>query len=344
MNGYVFGNDDFLQIDKLIKVTSSIDSIYRKLYDLEISGKKYTDDYNKLIEELKLAIEIEKKQYKDCNLNYWKCVAWYNYFLNKKVPENFVNGIESIMKQDYNYRIIRKIISKLDKKIALDCKTLKQSLPLDLEKELKKMGIYNNDNFLSKIINGTSEIIFSLDEDILNAYLTFLEEFKTKNGYKYIQKELINSKYNLSFINNKIENNMISSDFEVSDKLSINSKFYADFMNIDFETYNKLRNSNGEEKVMYQIMELLEIGDMDYSDTSKIYTSVLRQCLIRANLLVMGDDMVSKVNSKFHTHIQSKKYLQKHSDDKISRQLIDNCFNNLEKDREKVSIVSFSIR
>lgn len=344
MQGYVFTNGDFIQIENLIKVTSSIDSIYRKLYDLEINGRKYTEEYNKLIEELKISIEIEKKQYKDCNLNYWKCVAWNYYFLNKKVPIDFTNNIENVMEQDYNYRIIRRILNTLENIMNLDFKSIKRALPLDIEKKLKQLGIYNNDKFLSKLVDSSSEVIYSLELDILNAYLNFLEEFKTKNEYEYLKKELINSKYNLSFIKKKIESDMISNNFEVSDTIYINSKFYADLVYLDFKSYNDLRNSYGEEKVINQIIKLLEIGDMDYSDSNKICTSVLRQCLIRAILLTMENDMISKINSKYCKYIQDNKYMQKHSDDRISRQLIDNCFNNIEKDREKVNIISFSLR
>ena len=343
MKGYVFNNDDFIQIDNLIKITSSIDSIYSKLYDLETKDKKDTDDYRKLMEELKLSIEIENKQYEVCNLNYWKCVAWRHYFLNKKVPVNFIGNIESMMIPDYNYRIMRRIISKLEKKMTTDFESIKETLPQDLEKQLKQLGLYNN-NFLSKMVDSSEDVLESLQLDILNAYLTILEEFIDNKDYNYLKNELINSKYNLSFIKGKIESDMISNNFEVSDTIYINSKFYADLIHLDFKRYNDLRNSLGQEKIMNQIINLLEIGDMDYSNSSKICTSVLRQCFIRASLLTMGNDMIEKINLKFNQYIKDEKYVQKHPYDRISKQLIENCFNNVEKDREKVSIISLSLR
>lgn len=344
MKGYVFNNDDFIQIDNLIKITSSIDSIYSKLYDLEIKGKKDTDDYRKLIDELKLSIEIENRQYEDCNLNYWKCVAWHHYFINKKVPVGFVDNTESIVKHNYNYRIMRRIISKLEKRMTTDYENIKETLPPDLEKQLKELGLYNDNNFLSKMVDSGTDVLESLELDILNAYLTILEEFIDNKDYNYLKNELINSKYNLSFIKGKIESDMISNNFEVSDTIYINSKFYADLIYLDFKSYNNLRNLYNEENVMNQINNLLEIGDMDYSDNAKICTSVLRQCYIRATLLTMGNDMISKINSKFNKQIKDEKYLQKHQFDRISKQLIENCFNNVEKDREKVSIITLSLR
>ena len=311
MKGYVFNNDDFIQIDNLIKVTSYIDKIYSKLYNLEINGKKDTVEYKKLLENLNLAIQLENKQYEEYNLNYWKCVAWHRHFLDKKAPIKFINDMESLMQHDYNYRVVRRILGTLEKKMTLDYENLKDTLPLDMTIMLKQMGMYNNDRIFSNIIDSSLDVINSLEIDILNAYLTFLEEFVRNKEYKYLKKDLISSKYNLSFINKKIESNLISDSFEVSDTLYINSKFFADLLNLDFRTYNNLRNSNGEEKVMAQIMELLEIGDIDYNETNKVATSVLRQCLIRATLLNMGDDMVSKVNSKFCKYIADKKYLEK---------------------------------
>jgi len=344
MEVYRLEKKDFEQINNLIKTTSSIDNLYKKIYALEIDGKKDSEDYKKLLDYLNIAIEVETKLYNEYNLNSSKCIAWAEYLLSDRLPDGFENDMESIMKQDYSNRIIRRILSVLVHKIVSNHKNVKEMLPTEIMELMKQLGMPNPDKIVSQAVYSSIEIQKAFEKDILNSYLAFLQEFLQKEEYRNFRSQLINSKYNIAFINKEIENSMISNNFDIPDTLYVNSRFVADLLQMDLDLYKLLKNSYGVKTSTQQISEIIEIGDLDYSDPIKATTSILRQCLMRAAFLLMSDEVISDVNYEFHEFVEDKKYLDRHPNDRISEQLIINCFRSIKKDKNKPNVLSLGYR
>lgn len=305
MQKYIFEISDFKQMESLIKTASSIDSLYQKMYELEIHGKKDTEEYKKLFDYLIIALEVENKIYKDSKLDYKKGFAWFDYLIDNKLPFDYVSDLESIMRQDYNHRIIRRILNSLLYQITLE-----------------------------------SDVQKALEKDVINAYLVFLQESIDKQNYHNLKKNLIKSKYNTAFIKKEIETEMILSNFTISNTLYISSRFIADLMNMDLEFYNMSKNLYGGKISMFQISELMEMQDESYNDPVKSTTSTLRQCLMRAAFLLMSDEIISEVNDEFHEIIESNEYLCRNPHDKISEQLVINCFKSIKKDQKKPKVLA----
>jgi len=344
MEKYILKSKDYEFINNLIKTTNSIDSIYRKMYDLEINGKKDTEDFNQILDYLSMAIEVEEKLYKEANLSYLQCIAIADYILQDKLPDGFLNDTESIMNQCYDNRVLRRILSILVHKIISDHESVRQMLPEEIIELMEQLGMPNPDKLVSQAIYSSIELQKAFERDIFNGYLAILQEFIVSNTYKNFRNDLIRSKYNTSFINKQIENDMISSKFDIPDTFYVNSRFVADLTQTDLELYKMLKNLYGVKESTKQISEVIEIGDMDYSDSKKAITSILRQCLMRSAFLLMSDEVISDVNYEFHEFVEDKKYLDRHPHDRISEQLIVNCFKAIKKDRNKPSVLSLGYR
>ena len=344
MEKYILKSKDYEFINNLIKTTNSIDSIYRKMYDLEINGKKDTEDFNQILDYLSMAIEVEEKLYKEANLSYLQCIAIADYILQDKLPDGFLNDTESIMNQCYDNRVLRRILSILVHKIISDHESVRQMLPEEIIELMEQLGMPNPDKLVSQAIYSSIELQKAFERDIFNGYLAILQEFIVSNTYKNFRNDLIRSKYNTSFINKQIENDMISSKFDIPDTFYVNSRFVADLTQTDLELYKMLKNLYGVKESTKQISEVIEIGDMDYSDSKKAITSILRQCLMRSAFLLMSDEVISDVNYEFHEFVEDKKYLDRHPHDRISEQLIVNCFKAIKKDKNKPCVLSFGYR
>lgn len=340
---YMLSDEDINKIEELIKTTSSIDNIYNKLCDLEIKGKQKTEEYTKLLDYLSIVKEVEDKLYKEADLTFEKCTAWTNYIM-LKLPRNFVEEYDSLMIQDYNYRIFRRILSELKRKVVYDYKNMKKLMPKEMLDFARRLSKENPEQFVDHTIHVNTEIKKAIDKDILNAYLLFVQEFIDSPNHSNIRTLLIKSKYNASFINKESENEIINNKFNIPSTLYINSRFIADINQFDLRMLKVLKNDNGMRNAITQISHLIEITDTDYNDTKKVTTSILRQCLLRASLLLMSDLAIDEINFAFHELIDDKRYLEKHKNDRISEQIVADCFKGIKKDKTKQSIVSFGYR
>jgi len=341
MGRYKLEKKDFEEIAALINVTTAISNDYKALYNLEINGKKDNEEYKKVLDNLHMDIDFENKLYNEYyHLNYDKCNAWLEYLFENNMPEKIEKDMETMMKQDYSNRIIMRILNTLINKMTENYHDVKKIIPEEMIEILKQIGIPNPDRMLSQSAYSSIKIQNALEIDTINAYLSILEEYIKKEDYRNFRNQLINSKYNITFINKQIEKDMISNNFDISDTLYINSKMIADLYQLDSTIYDVLKDHYIIQIASKQISEVIEIGDMDYSDQNKAITSILRQCLMRASFLLMSDDTISDINYTFHEFIEGEKYIDRHKNDRISEQLIVNCFRSIKKDKNKPNILS----
>ena len=344
MESYILEKKDYELIDKLVNVTTSIKSTYEKIYDLEIKGEKDTEEYKKLKGCINLSIQSEENIYKDLNLTYAKSSAIIVFLLKNNYSLDYFNFKEYIVNGNYDNKIIRRIVYTLSNKISSDKSLFKDILPKDIIDNIKDLNIPNTDNIVNHAIFSSIELENALEKDTINGFLTILKEFIESIDYKYFKNDLISSKYNTLFIFKQIEKEFINNNFEITDTLYFNSKLAADYTNTDTTLFEFLKSSFGSKESKDQINKLLDIYDMDYSDKKKAMESILRQCLLRASFMLMNENDISDINYEFHKKIESDNYLNKHMSDHISEQVIINCFNKIEKDKTKPSILSLGFK
>ncbi len=325
MERYKLGKNDFDQINDLINVTMIVSRLYDDLCNLEIEGKKDTEQYSKFFNCLDVALNTEKNQYDKCNLTFPKTVSIINYLLFEKFRSRAQNDIEYVVNLDYKEKVLKRILNMLVSIIAPTKSNIKEILT-------------TTDSKLNAFYSAI-EIDKALEKDILNNYIYILSEKSLKENSLSIKKNLIVSKYLVAFINQDIERNLISSNFESLDTMYISAKFLSDYIKIEKDKYDEIKKSYGMKLVEYQILRLLNIGDIDYDDVIKS-SSILSQCMIRSIFLLLDEESLENLNYDFNKLIESKEYWNRHSKDEMGRQLVVNCFRSIKKDRSKVKIIS----
>ena len=332
------------KLEQLIKVTTSIDNIYTKLYTLEINNQKETDEYNESLEVLKKEILQEEKIYEELKKQDSKEYLKYTKYLLQKTKYKNINIEQLLMNQQYEDRIFARIITSFMEKYELDSKVIKNIIPQEFTDLLNDMGIEEPEKMINESIKNSIAITEAFEKDLHNTYLYILKETIESNQYKYYINKLILSKYNHSFIYKKIEQSMISNNFNIEDTLYVTSHFIGDMNGLDDNSYDLMADHKFTKIHAEQVSELLEISDMEYSDTNKAITSILRQCLLRATFSLMSDKALEETKQIFDNYIESPKYLDRHPYDKISIQLILNCYNSIKKDKTKQNILSLRPR
>ncbi len=335
---------DFEWLEGIIQTTSSIESLYKKLYDLEINGQKDTKEYTKLLDYLSIAVSVEDKIYKEANLDYSKCMALSDYIIGDRIPSGFVNDMESIMTQNYNNRVLRRILSILIHRMTSDYSSVREMLPSEVIYFMRQSGVVNPEQHLLQAIRSNIAVQEAFERETIGGFMIFLQEAINKRDYRNLQEYLICSKYNMSFINKNIEMDMRIDRFEITGILYYDSWLVADLNQMDLNLCRLLREYYGVSKSTEQIAEIIGMRDTDYLVPVKNVMSILRQCLMRSAFLLMGDDAISDVNSSFHDLVESREYLERHSEDCISEQAIINCFKGIRRDRNKFKSLSLKYK
>ena len=158
-------------INDLYNISNSIKVLYDKLCDLEMKGEKDSDLYNKYIDYLRIAIEVEEKEYSKINNDdILACI------------HNFVDNRKG--------NIYSRITSKTDDLINLNDSNCSDDIMIA--------------NFINELI---SNVFFSiLDEEIINSNRQDLIKYKYDKIYKSsnIENYAIINKFNMSDNHNYI--------------------------------------------------------------------------------------------------------------------------------------------
>ncbi len=339
MEEYKIDIKDYELIRKLMQTTTSIETLYKKLYDLEIRGLKNSQSYEKYLDYLKIALEVENKTYEDATLSTERCAAIFEFLLTDRVPDGFLSDTESIMSQNYNNRVTRRILGILIQKLFSDSEYSKSMVADEI---MNKYMITDGSAFDPSLFDSVSasiEMQDALEVDMIRAYLKLLQEFVDSKYLSVYRDDLIKSKYNMVFINKRVENDLVNNKFNVPEILKLDSMLVAELAELDMEVYRLITNIFGVKESAGQISELIEVGDQEYRNSSKVIEAILRQCYMRSAFLFMSEDSISDINYEFYEFIEGDNYLQRHPNDHISEKIITSGFDSIKDDRKTTGIL-----
>ncbi|MDD4036536.1 MAG: hypothetical protein PHS45_04365 [Bacilli bacterium] len=337
MSDYILRKQDYEFLRELVKITSSIDKLYKKLYELDLKNQKDSDEYIKTLDYLSIAIDTEKWQYNKIDLTHNKCTALVEHILRDRLPDDFLSNSKSITMQHDNDRVMSRILVNLINRVGFDYQGIKNSLPSGF---LNLFKIFDMPEFELLIIESAYkdlELKKALEEDLFNMFLLFIDEYLNNSKYSSFKSTLLKNKYNILFINSNIEANMLGESFNICNLINLRSEGMADHLEIDKNLFYFLKNLFGIEVVNYQIDELLEISDIDYADENKAVTSILRQGLMRSAFMFMSAETINDVNYDFHEYVDNPNYK---GDTSISESVIIEAFRKIKRDRAKHKIIS----
>lgn len=191
MEKYVLVEKDIMTIKELLKLSSSISTLYKRLCDLEINGKESTLEYQKVLNYLEVAVEVEDKKYE--GLSGRVAIAMFEYIAEDNISIDFLSDAESIMRQDYSNRSTRRVLNNLWK-IVFDNPVLFADYAIDNKKKYSDMVLKSASEDLKKIKDFMEKTEKSLMLNFLNEYIC--------NSNDQIKGSLINAKYILFILIN----------------------------------------------------------------------------------------------------------------------------------------------
>ena len=339
MRNFSINKEDLEYIERLLRINANIDKVYTKLYTLEIEDKKNTEEYTKQLEYLSIFIEEEEKLYNKPNTTSTRLLSWAKFLFEHKRLNSF-DVKENLMNQNYDNKILSRVINTILSKITKNYYNLINLSNKELINIMTMFGMnitkkLSNDDISKRII-----IKNNIENDIYLSFLSLLQEQIETPNQKLFKYKLITAKYNTIFINRNIESHLLTNNFTINTNTYISSDIVSDLLQIDKQLNTLSKNILGVTIANQEIYELLEISDIDYNDITKVTISILRQCMLNASLLFISDDMIEEIKNIINEFIQDIEYETIHPNNTISNILINNCFNNIKRNKEKMKMLS----
>lgn len=334
---YELKKADYEQIFKLIKVSRSINKLYKDLYELEISDKNNTDEYNKTLDYLSIAINVEFNMLKNIKLTGEKASAWAQYLIENMLPVDYVYNVDAVMSQEDKNNVVGRLFNYLIEFLTKDDDAIDEIFRNDITNVVD----INDDEIrqaLSESVDETLIITQEFENELFDFYLYYLNMTIKLPKYKSVKKDLIKSKYCLSFLNRSLERKLINSKFKVLEYPNFNSKFTAYDLKFDLELYEIIKTIFGENQSIKQMNYLLEMKDNDYKKTKNYVTSILRNCLLRASLQFVSVEGLDDLEYQYYEYIDSDRYLSRFKNDTISKNNIRKALNHFILKSKKQSL------
>ena len=218
-------------------------------------------------------------------------------------------------------------------------------MPEQLREFLEKNAESPDVQQMSNLAYYIGELYESFESDLFCGFMELLQESIDEEDNLELKNRLIKMKYNLSYLNEQVESDMMVNKFTVvPENFILNSLFNAEMVNFNLDIYNFLKNDYGSDKVISQIYCLMDMFDEEFENPEKYSSSIARQCLLRSAFLLLSDDIIDDINDKFQEVLERDDFLDKHPNDKIGGELVSKCFEMIENDKTKPIVFSLGAK
>lgn len=289
-------------IQKILELYYEINSIYKKLYELELLDKKESIEFLELVnlleDKIKLEEEYFNKMYKNYNDEYSYQVLDDGELFAKRMNDyiNFYEALNIPIYEDDSEDIV-----------------------MDKTYDIQYAKLYK-----------------SCSRNIFLVYLSFLQEYIDMNKFNSLVDKILNFKYYNSFINHDVENCLIESKFEVPKVNYVNLYIIAETLGIDINMCDDIILDCYKDTIEVTINQILSISDNCYNDDNKKAISINNQCMLRAALSLMGKSEYEKNKDWIFKLINNLT----NNNNFVSSQICYDIISNRVKDKSRVRKIS----
>lgn len=285
-----FSKQDYDFLQNIIKTAESIQELYRRLYNLEVQGKKNTDEFQKNLYYLEIALEVEKDKYDSMDKEKLKLLKDYiliNYCIDKKdyIKYESASFNVNILENNVIFRILKNINSRLEMKYELIDVSLAQTYKYNFLRETERFkGIGNLTNSISVEVH----LWEMLKKDYFNVLLKHINN-TLENEKSCFNQFLIRVKYGISFSDCYIETDLLENDFGFKNSRYSNFDLSTSLLHLNSEVCNYLKRYFGIKNYNYLLDFLLSISDIQYDDFEMSCNSLLSEYLIKTSFEFMSE-------------------------------------------------------
>lgn len=283
---------------KIIESSKAILKLYNELKELEANDRRKSEEYNKILSYLDMALEYEKDLYDSLNLNEIKVSSIYQFLKDRGL--NFVLGnIETLFDKDEEDMVNKRIINHM-----IDSTTFlkkEKFYPLIysflLENELISYNILSNDEVIVKKY---------LEKDVIGGLLSNVQAGINTAKTSTLKNGLIDFKYDLTYMYPYLEQSQLANDFYTNDKQFIGGlETLVGLYGISKVYSESIFNSYIDEKLISQTMWLSSKDNEQLVKDDTLVEASLRGCLIKSLFNLYSSKKSRIVENQFREQFAS---------------------------------------
>ena len=316
------------KLKELINISKMVNDLYRRLTDLELNNGKESLEYQKFYQYLLMVLDIEKEQYQKLELNaitYEELTySLKPYFDLEEIDVNYI-----IVSGDYKNIAFLRVVNKLlyyfkgkdEYLYNLFAIQLKDKIKEITDKSFSDQELFNIFQYLSDIKRKTEYLfLISIENKLSNKVNNFMKEELKKSFYNYV------------FVNPYLEEEMIKSLFLVNDHITL------DTFNILEEDRNKITSAIFYDSCFNAISDLACISDISYELEDTRHMAIMIECFLENYIGLLNEEYLNILKKSFEELFNSKEYIEKFGNDKISKYTILNILNNYNRYKDNIQL------
>jgi len=258
----------------LINIELKILTLFKKLFQLEIEGKKNTSEYQNILTDLKKKIKQEEEILKTPEINNIT-EEKYNQIIEKA----------SIIDENIGIRIMARLTGILVKNIS--------------------------EEFGQTTATATDKITEEVQTNIMLFYIKFLHEYAEKEQDETFRINLLLEFYNSCYDEPRVGTLLLEDSFEIRDDYFKSCYFVADLLGENRNNTQKLIDESCVEILKENLIKDLLFNEQSLNLNNKKYNFISNSCLIKAIRTIMSEecfiafkDALLKIMNKnnFSTH------------------------------------------
>ncbi len=344
---YVLTKPDYEDIRILTAVSESIWESYQALASLEITGKKETSEYQRVMEELRSTMGMEPTLYGRLGNSFPKLSSIISYLRPMQNRDSKKDRLETILEGQNSNMVIERISKKIDSSLSI-----KDEMKQDIKSMIGELELDENDEMVEQLsksledganfMNGYMAVAESMEVDKYACFLSGLKKMIESPFYRDVREELIMIKYRMAFVCGKIEEMMLRQNFEVLPQVYLQTNCIGQMEKQgEFTTTMVLVKSSVQTIRKQTDMLLSDYDNTVLSNKDKKVEALVRVCMLRAGLMLLPGECVSSENERFHDTIDSSEYIQEHPQNSEIEEMIMRAYRQYKNDRSIPIQVSF---
>lgn len=351
MEKHRIDKNDLDLVEKFEKAAEEVEKIYEKLFSLELEGKTNSKEYKNLLGNLRKTVAAERALYQTSDLDFARADAIAHFILSNRAPEDFKKDLPSIVRQEYDGRIERRILGTLVRKNEADSAGLAQHLPEEIKEVFTMMGAMfgmdedTNARKIQESILHCNTVTDAVQNDTYSGFLTVLREFINDPKYAKFREPLLRSKYFSAYINSTVEDSLLDNGFEIPDTFYSSAVLASNVTGTPEFLLDLVKDRYGFPLAVESIGDLLLTSDRKLSDYREATTAILRQCVLRSVLMFLSKGAIDKLKRDYQELVdEDDDYKRMYPNGQKSEELIKDCFDAIDRDRLKQATLSFGFK
>lgn len=335
--GYILTTEDINNINALVYNAQILWSNYQALAKLECVGKKNTIEYQNIIEVIRKLLDHEMTLYDKMGSNPSKVCASYQFLYLQSTIFNS-NRLETAIDIDNTRIMTERIVRKIDDRLSLYVEVKPK-----FHQAIEEIGIFDqarlirtlsSSDEMKHIIPSIFNILELVEADQYECFLVILEKLIQSPFYKEMKEQLILVKYRLAFLCERIEEDLLEKNFEVSPQVYIQAPCITQIKGINMDLHDACIRDMACLNIESQTRILLQqFDDHILSSLSKKTLATLRCCILRMNFLTLDPKTIMDENDRFHSMIESKQYVKTYSDNNQVENMIQSAYRQYKQDK-----------